>query len=162
MCPERRASPCPKKISPPSAGRPVHEPPMILSWPCVLCGADFRRCDAKALSCCASCRKSGRTDGTARHARSGGGEFLFRDVARRRKPPHTIGGILHSPSAGIKTSGGILPSNGHRHPAKFNDLRPPSGTKTMVARTHSRSPSCAARDVISAGINSKEQNTAVL
>ena len=135
---------------------------MILSWPCVLCGADFRRCDGKAPSCCAPCRKSGRTDGTTRHARSGGGEFLFRDVARRGKPPHTIG---RNSALALRRHQNI-----GRHPAverpSPSQVQRPQATlwhqNDGWQEPHSRSPSCAATDVISAGINSKEQNTAVL
>jgi hypothetical protein len=49
---------------------------------------------------------------------------------RQGNPSHTIGGILRSPSAGIKSSGGGTPPNGHRHPVKFSGFRPPSGVKT--------------------------------
>ncbi len=59
----------------------------------------------------------------------------YGSVARRGKPPHTIGGILHSPSTGVKSSGNNPPSpSGHRRPAKFNGVRPLSGTKAMGGR----------------------------
>jgi len=49
---------------------------------------------------------------------------------RQSHPPHTIGGILRPPSAGIKSSGGNAPPKGHHHPVKVSGFKPPSGVKT--------------------------------
>ncbi|MGH6678571.1 MAG: hypothetical protein ACREDL_06475 [Bradyrhizobium sp.] len=46
------------------------------------------------------------------------------------RPPRTLGGILHPPSAGNKYSGGT-PPKGHRSPVRFGGFKPPSGVKTM-------------------------------
>lgn len=54
----------------------------------------------------------------------------YGNVARPGKPPHTIGGILHPPSAGIKSSGGNAPPSGHRTPVHVGGFKPPSGVKT--------------------------------
>ena len=51
-------------------------------------------------------------------------------IPRKGNPPHTIGGILHPPSGGVKSSGGNQPPNGHPHPVKVRSFRPPSGVKT--------------------------------
>lgn len=51
-------------------------------------------------------------------------------IPRQGKPPRTIGGILHPPSAGLKSSGGNVPPKAHTHPVKITGFRPPSGVKT--------------------------------
>lgn len=51
-------------------------------------------------------------------------------VPRRIAPSHSLGGILHAPSAGIKSSGGKPPPHGHRPPVKVGGYKPPSRIKT--------------------------------
>lgn len=51
-------------------------------------------------------------------------------IPRKSNPPHTLSGVLHTPSGGIKSSGGNAPPQGHRPPVKITGFRPPSGVKT--------------------------------
>lgn len=39
-------------------------------------------------------------------------------------------GAIHPPSAGVKSTGGNAPPNGHRHPVNISGFKPPSGVKT--------------------------------
>lgn len=49
---------------------------------------------------------------------------------RRSNPSHTIGGFLHPPSAGIKSSGGTAPPRSRHRPVSISAFRPPSRMKT--------------------------------
>ncbi len=56
---------------------------------------------------------------------------VYRQGPHQGVPTHTIGGILHAPSAGIKSSGNNAPPQGHRPPVKMTGFSPSSGIKTM-------------------------------
>lgn len=47
-------------------------------------------------------------------------------VPRKIHPTHTIGGILHAPSGGIKSSGATVMAKPKRHPVKVTHFKPPS------------------------------------
>jgi hypothetical protein len=48
-------------------------------------------------------------------------------IPRQSKPPRTIGGILHPPSAALRSSGNSAPPQGHRPPARVGGFKTPSG-----------------------------------
>lgn len=56
-------------------------------------------------------------------------------VPRQRNPPHTLGGILHPPFGGVKSSGSNPPPKGYRRPARITGFKPPSGVKTMGGKS---------------------------
>lgn len=48
-------------------------------------------------------------------------------IPRQGRPPRTLGGLLHPPSAGVRSSGNSAPPNRHGVPVKFSGFKAPSG-----------------------------------
>jgi len=103
---------------------------------CDKAGGTFTQ-DSGGYGCTTNCTASyGCTVGCTNKGKCTG------DVPLRGRPSGTLGGILHPPVAGIKSSGDNPPSKAHRRPVNIDTAKPPSGVKTTggnaqpVMRTH--------------------------
>lgn len=93
------------------------------------CGKFYHE-DSGGYGCATNCHGGMGTDCAVGCQNNG---KCYGQVPLRGRSSPTLGGILHPPLAGVKSSGGNAPPKTHRHPVNVGAANPPTKVKTPIA-----------------------------